>query len=100
MKRPFLKTVKTESITIKVDRASATEMVDLGSILSQIKPKTIKLDIHSFYVGRLKWKKSNIKQPMCVVDKQEASLVDQKVLSLSLGRDNLYRWRYSYTDAI
>ena len=53
MKRPFLKTVKTESITIKVDRASATEMVDLRSILSQIKPKTIKLDIHSFYVGRL-----------------------------------------------
>ena len=32
----------------RVDRASATEAVDLGSIPSRVKPKTIKIGIHSF----------------------------------------------------
>ena len=32
----------------RVDRASATETVDGGLILSWVKPKTIKLGIHSF----------------------------------------------------
>ena len=34
----------------RVDRASATETVDLGSIPSRVKPKTIKIGIHSFPV--------------------------------------------------
>ena len=32
----------------RVDRASATETVDMGSIPSWVKPKTIKIGIHSF----------------------------------------------------
>ena len=32
----------------RVDRASATETIDLGLVLSQFKPKTIKIGIHSF----------------------------------------------------
>ena len=35
-------------ISGRVDRASATETVDLGSIPSRVKPKTIKIGIHSF----------------------------------------------------
>ena len=31
-----------------MDRGSATEAVDLGSIPGRVKPKTIKIDIHSF----------------------------------------------------
>ena len=31
-----------------VDRASATETVDSGSIPGRVKPKTIKIGIHSF----------------------------------------------------
>ena len=32
----------------RVDRASATEAVDSGSIPGRVKPKTIKIGIHSF----------------------------------------------------
>ena len=32
----------------RVDRASATETVDSGSIPGRVKPKTIKIGIHSF----------------------------------------------------
>ena len=32
----------------RVDRASATEAVDLGSIPGRVKPKTIKIGFHSF----------------------------------------------------
>ena len=35
-------------ISGRVDRASATETVDLGSIPGRIKPKNIKIGIHSF----------------------------------------------------
>ena len=35
-------------ISIRVDRASATEAVDTGSIPGRVKPKTIKIGIHSF----------------------------------------------------
>ena len=35
-------------ISGRVDRASATEAVDLGSIPGRVKPKTIKIGIHSF----------------------------------------------------
>ena len=41
---------KRSSTTIsgRVDRASATEEVDWGSIPGRVKPKTIKFGIHSF----------------------------------------------------
>ena len=32
----------------RVDRASATDAVDSGSIPGRVKPKTIKIGIHSF----------------------------------------------------
>ena len=35
-------------ISGRVDRASATEAVDLGSIPGRVKPKTIEIGIHSF----------------------------------------------------
>ena len=39
--------LSSQPISGRVDRASATEAVDLGSIPDQIKPKTIKIGIHS-----------------------------------------------------
>ena len=38
----------TEPISGRVDRASATETVDLGSIPGRVKPKSTKIGIHSF----------------------------------------------------
>ena len=35
-------------ISVQVDRASATEAVDSGSIPGRVKPKTKKIAIHSF----------------------------------------------------
>ena len=35
-------------ISGRVDKASATETVDSGSIPGRVKPKTIKIGIHSF----------------------------------------------------
>ena len=35
-------------ISGRVNRASATEVVDSGSIPGQVKPKTIQIGIHSF----------------------------------------------------
>ena len=40
------------SISGHVDRASATETVDSGSIPGRVKSKTIKIGIHSFPAGR------------------------------------------------
>ena len=37
-----------QPISGRVDRASATEAVDTGSIPGRVKPKTIKIGIHSF----------------------------------------------------
>ena len=39
---------KLEPFSGRVDRASATEAVDSGSIPGRVKPKTIKIGIHSF----------------------------------------------------
>ena len=36
-----------------MDRASATEALDSGSIPGRVKPKAIKIGIHSFHAGRL-----------------------------------------------
>ena len=44
----FFKNSEHPRISGRVDRASATEAVDLGSILGRVKPKTIKIGIHSF----------------------------------------------------
>ena len=38
----------TLPISGRVDRASATEAVDSGSIPGRVKPKTIRISIHSF----------------------------------------------------
>ena len=40
--------MKFEPISGRVDKASATETVAWGSIPGRVKPKTIKIDIHSF----------------------------------------------------
>ena len=42
------RTLNVRSISGRVDRASAAEAVDTGSIPGQVKPKTIKIGIHSF----------------------------------------------------
>ena len=44
----FIKNFYLKSISGRVDRASATEAVDLGSIPGRVKPKTRKIGIHSF----------------------------------------------------
>ena len=45
---PLGASTKDEPISGRVDRASATEEVDWGSIPGRVKPKTIKFGIHSF----------------------------------------------------
>ena len=44
-------------------RASATETVDLVSIVGRVKLKTIKIGIHSFPVGRSAIKRDSTKLP-------------------------------------
>ena len=46
--RSFLTRQNSLPIRGRVDRASSTEMVDSGSIPGGVKPKTIKIGIHSF----------------------------------------------------
>ena len=46
------KTVTILCISGRVDKASATETVDSGSIPDRVKLKTIKIGIHSFPAGR------------------------------------------------
>ena len=41
-----------QPISGRMDRASATEAVDLGSIPGWVKPKTIKIGVHSFPTWR------------------------------------------------
>ena len=43
---------RIQPISGRVNRASATETVDSRSIPGQLKPKTIKIDINSFPLGR------------------------------------------------
>ena len=45
--RPRLRTFPLEASS-RVDRASATEAVDPGSISGRVKSKTMKIGIHSF----------------------------------------------------
>ena len=44
----WIDTLSTRPISGRVDRACATEAVDSGSIPGRVKPKTIKIGIHSF----------------------------------------------------
>ena len=74
-----------------MDRASATEAIDMGSIPSRVKPKTKKIGIHSFPAWR-----SAIKGTVWSLhlvwyaDGQVAAwLKDRKVPSLSPGQGNL-----------
>ena len=46
--RTISKHLPTEPISGRMERASATEAVDLGSIPGRVKPKTKKIGIHSF----------------------------------------------------
>ena len=50
-----------------MDRASATEAVDSGSIPGRVKPKTIKIRIHSFSVCCLTFsnERDSVKPPPC-----------------------------------
>ena len=62
-------------VTGRVDRAPAAETVDCGSILRRVKPKTIKLGIHSF-LALLTFNniESSAKPPPCAVGKVTAWL--------------------------
>ena len=41
-------TIDLVNVSGRVDRVSATETLDLGSIPGRVKPNTIKIGIHSF----------------------------------------------------
>ena len=60
-----------QKISGRMDRASATEKIDTGSILGRVKPKAIKIKIgiHNFPIWRLAMKKDGVKLPQCVVDR-------------------------------
>ena len=45
---PYIWRLLLELISGRLDKASATEAVNPDSISSQVKPKTIKIDIHCF----------------------------------------------------
>ena len=44
----FYDLLTNDVISGRVDRSSATKTVDLGLILDWVKPKTLKIGIHSF----------------------------------------------------
>ena len=46
--RIWLRVGVHQNLSGRVDRASATETIDSGSITGRVKPKTIKTGIHSF----------------------------------------------------
>ena len=52
-------------ISGRVDRASATETVNSGSIPGRVKPKTINIGIHSLSAWRSTIKKDSVKPPPC-----------------------------------
>ena len=71
----------------RVDKASATETVNYGSIPFRVKPKTIKIDIHSFqvYVQRLKGQCEAL--TVCGgQDGGQLPVLKRKVPSLSTGQ--------------
>ena len=71
--------------------ASATEAVDLGSIPCRVKPKTIRIDIHSFLLD-VQQLKGQCEAPVGCgkTGRQVAAwLEDRKFFSLSPGQDDL-----------
>ena len=78
---------KIKKISGQVDRASATEMVDLGSIPGRVKPKLEKLIFTASLLDVQKLKEKC--EASIVWGKQEAVwLEDRKVSSLSPSQDN------------
>ena len=72
----MIRTIKRNSLTgkwqlspfsIRVDRDSATEMVDLGSISGRIKPKTKNWYLQLFLLGVQQ--RESVKRPACVADR-------------------------------
>ena len=52
-----------------MDRASATETVDFGSIFGRVKPKNIKIVKYSFLARRSAIQRDSAKPPPGVVDR-------------------------------
>ena len=74
-------------ITGRVDRASATETVDLSSIPSRVKPKTLKIGIHSFLLDIQYWKGQCQASAVCG-GQMAAWLEGRMVPSLPPGQGN------------
>ena len=83
--------VVKQPISGRVDRASATEAVDSGSIPGRIKSKTIKIGIYSFPAWRSALKETvwSLRRVWWTVGQVAAWLEDRKVPSLSPGQGNL-----------
>ena len=58
-----------EPISGRVDRASATEMVDKARIPVWSNHKTIKIDIRSFPALRSTIQRDSVKPPLCVINR-------------------------------
>ena len=71
----------------RLDRAFAPETVDLGSLPDRVKPKTIKIDIHSFLLTFSNSRGQCEASSVCN-DQGVARLEDRKVPSLSPGLGN------------
>ena len=72
----------------RVDRAPATETVDSSSIPDRVKPKTIKICVHSFPAWRSAIKGQCEASTMCG-RQMAACLEDRKIPSLPPGQGNL-----------
>ena len=62
-----------DTISGPMDRASTTKTIDLSLIPGRVKPKTIKIGIHSLM------KKDSVKPPPCVVDRRQLDSKTEKV---------------------
>ena len=59
-----------EPISVRVDRAPATEMEFSSLIPGRVKPDTIKIDIRVVFASRSALKRDSVKQPSYVVDRR------------------------------
>ena len=85
-------------IAHRVDKASATETIDLGLISGRVKPKATNIAIHSFPALTFSIKKESVKLPPPVVDRWQLD-GDRMVPSLSTGRDIVNNKRCNYNCA-
>ena len=74
---------------VQYDKVFATETVDKGSIPGRIKPKTLKIDIHSCLAWRSASTRDSVKPPSCVMDRWQLDLKTEKVFSPSPGKGNI-----------